>query len=72
MEHIEAIDKEHARATRTEIINAAAILLSTEGDPIEQTDIDSALDRAVLLYRGASARIKFKPAQPKPEVSAAA
>lgn len=65
---IEVRDAEQARATRTEILNAAAILLSTEGDPIEQVDIDFALDNAVKLYRGASARIKVK----NPEVSAAA
>ena len=49
--------------------NPAAILLSTERDPIEQADIDNALDRSGLLYRGASKRITLKTAVAKPEAA---
>ena len=66
METIDAKDVEQARSARTEIMTAAAVLLSTVTDP-DANDCETVLDQAVKLYKGATARIKVK----KPDAAAA-
>ena len=64
---IEVKDAEQARAVRTELLDTAATLLAPY-ENLTQAHFDEALDNAMVLFRGASVRIKIK----KPEVSAAA
>ena len=71
METIDVKDVEQAKTARSEILSVAAVLLSEITDP-GAAEFEIVLDQSVKLYRGASARIKLRPAQPKPEVSAAA